>query len=315
MAIYHLSVKPISRKNGRTSIASSAYRASAKITDLQTGETHDYTKKKGVVCSDCFIYCNDEKKQIDREQLWNTAEKAEKRKDSRTAREIIVNLPFELNKEQRKNLIDDFTKHLSKDFNCAIDYAIHEPSRHGDKRNHHAHILMTTRKATLENGKIILGEKTTLEFENKKLKSLDLPKTQDQIKNIRQQWADITNEHLKKAGIDETIDHRSYKDRGLDIEPTIKLGVKVTAIERKGVKTLKGDINRAIKEKNKELLKYNFLTKSQQESDKPSLDEPKLSFLEKRKMIREQEQQAQKQTEQQKPSTETAQETNSLKPF
>lgn len=251
MAMFHLSTKPISRKSGRTATASSAYRTGAKMTDERTGVTHDYTKKSGIVKSDCFAIINDKKVSLDRSQLWNKAEQTEKRKDARTAREIIVNLPYELNKEQREKLVDDFAISLAKKYNCGIDYAIHKPNKKGDDRNHHAHIMMTTRELKLYNNEISLENKTSLELENKKLKEMGLGSTQEQITDIRKSWADLTNHHLKKAGLEITIDHRSYKERGIEQTPTIKMGVVATAMERKGIETEKGNQNRKIKnEKN-----------------------------------------------------------------
>lgn len=253
MAMFHLSTKTISRKTGRTATASAAYRAGEKIECQRTGLVHDYTRKSGVMASSAFLYDGDNKIELNRQDLWNTAEKSEKRKDARTAREIVVNLPHELSADQRQHLVDDFTKSLAKGLGVAIDYAIHEPNRKGDDRNYHAHILMTTRQATLENGVLVLGNKSNLELENKALKSKGLISTQEQITSIRKDWADYTNHHLAKAGLDISIDHRSHAARGLIKAPTIKLGVAVTAMERRGIQTEKGDINRAIRQGNDEI--------------------------------------------------------------
>lgn len=253
MAIFHLSTKAISRKIGRTATVSAAYRSGEKIKCERTGLIHDYTRKKGVMTSSAFLFDGDKKIVLDRQDLWNTAEKSEKRKDARTAREIIVNLPHELSHNQRLALVDEFTKLVAKTYGVAIDYAIHEPNRKGDDRNFHAHIMMTTRQATLDNGVLVLGAKSNLELENKALKAKGLPSTQQQITDIRKDWADYANEHLKKAGLDIEIDHRSHKERGLAATPTIKLGVAATALERKGIRTEKGDINRIIQQSNLEI--------------------------------------------------------------
>ena len=168
MAIFHLNTSTISRKSGRTSTAAAAYRCGGILYDERTDKTHDYSKKKGVVFSECFIFENGQKVLLDRERVWNTAEKVEKRIDARTAREIIINLPYELDEINRAELVQEFTEYLAKNYNVAIDFAIHEPSKDGDQRNHHAHILMTTRTATLgENNSLVLGEKTNLELSNR----------------------------------------------------------------------------------------------------------------------------------------------------
>ena len=254
MAIFHLSTKPIKRSSGRSATASAAYRAACEIEDKRTGLTHDYSKKSGVVNSEAFVVVRGEKVAVDRAQLWNAAEFAEKRKDARTAREIVINLPHELSKELRQNLVEDFTEYVAQKYNVAIDYAIHEPDKHGDNRNHHAHILMTTREATLKNGRVELGKKTSLELSNTKLKTLDMPKTQEQIVSLRESWATMTNDYLSFANVDARIDHRSFEEQGLSIKPTIKLGWEASALERSGIATDRGDFNRAIRADNLQIV-------------------------------------------------------------
>lgn len=254
MAIFHLSTKPIKRSSGRSATASAAYRAACEIEDKRTGLTHDYSKKSGVVNSEAFVVVDGEKVAVDRAQLWNAAEFAEKRKDARTAREIVINLPHELSKELRQNLVEDFTEYVAQKYNVAIDYAIHEPDKHGDNRNHHAHILMTTREATLKNGSVELGKKTSLELSNTKLKTLDMPKTQEQIVSLRESWATMTNDYLSFANVDARIDHRSFEEQELSIKPTIKLGWEASALERSGIATDRGDFNRAIRADNLQIV-------------------------------------------------------------
>ena len=251
MAIFHLNTSTISRKSGRTSTAAAAYRCGGILYDERTDKTHDYSKKKGVVFSECFIFENGQKVLLDRERVWNTAEQTEKRVDARTAREIIINLPYELDEINRTELVQEFTEHIAKTYNVAIDFAIHEPSKDGDQRNHHAHILMTTRTATLgENNSLVLGEKTNLELSNTKLGKLGLPKTQDQITDLREKWATMANDYLEFSHIDERIDHRSYAEQGIDKLPTKKLGNKTVKAERQGIQTIKGDYNRLVFEIN-----------------------------------------------------------------
>lgn len=256
MAIYHLSTSAVSRSSGRSSTASSAYRAGAEITDQRTGITHDYTNRNGVVESKAFVMENGEQKEVDRSELWNKAEETETRKNARTAREIVVALPNELSKDERQKLVDDFSKDVAKKYGVGIDYAIHEPDKEGDQRNHHAHILMTTRDVRIEkNGTLSFGKKTDLELSNRKLKELDKPKTQDQIKAIRKHWERRTNHSLQQAGIDKSIDSRSNKDRGLAEKPTVKLGWKSSKLERMGINTYQGDKNRQIRADNEAIAK------------------------------------------------------------
>ena len=245
MAIYHLSTKPISRSSGRTATASIAYRAGIAIQDERTGKSHDYTKRSGVVSTQLHTPNN---LKIERNELWNLAEKTETRKNSRTAREIVVNLPHELSEPSRERLVNDFAKDLADKYGVAVDVAIHTPDKEGDNRNHHAHLMLTTRKLErLESGRIALTSKSQLEMSNTQLKERGLRSAKEELKAIREQWANIANERLEEAGIDARIDHRSHKDRGLDQLPTVKVGWEATALERKGIRTAKGEQNRAIK--------------------------------------------------------------------
>uniref|UniRef100_UPI001918D4D9 MobQ family relaxase n=1 Tax=Psychrobacter urativorans TaxID=45610 RepID=UPI001918D4D9 len=213
MAIYHLSTKPVSRSSGRTATASIAYRAGIAIKDKRTGKEHDYTKRSGVVETSLHTPNN---LKIDRAELWNLAETTETRKNSRTAREIVVNLPYELSEQDRSELINEFAKDLADKYGVAVDVAIHTPDKEGDDRNHHAHIMLTTRKLErLESGKITLTSKSQLEMSNTQLKERGLPSAKDELKTIRKQWADLTNGYMKELNIPVTIDHRSHKDRGL----------------------------------------------------------------------------------------------------
>ena len=260
MAIYHLSTKPVSRSSGRTATASIAYRAGIAIKDERTGKEHDYTRRSGVVFTQLHTPNN---LQIDRAELWNLAETTEKRSNSRTAREIVVSLPYEVTGQDRSELVNKFAKELADKYGVAVDVAIHTPDEEGDDRNHHAHIMLTTRKLErLESGKIALTSKSQLEMSGTQLFKHDLPSAKDELKAIRKQWADLTNDHMKELNIPITIDHRSHKDRGLDQLPTQKLGWEASAMERNDIATDKGDYNRMVKEYNQTLSKIAVIDKS-----------------------------------------------------
>lgn len=239
-----MSVKPVQRSKGRSSTAAAAYRAACVIEDNRTGLKHDYTKKLGVEHTE--IITPNGVKIPNRSDLWNAAEAAEKRKDGCTAREYEVNLPYQLTAQQRTELAQDFCKQLAEIHGIAVDLCIHKPTDREiaagtDPRNHHAHILTTTRKITNDG----LTDKADIEKAGRKRK--------DDLNNTRKMWADITNSHLEKAGHKERIDYRSNKERGLDAKPTIKLGQTASEIERRGIQTTKGDINRAIKSDNEQI--------------------------------------------------------------
>jgi Ti-type conjugative transfer relaxase TraA len=231
MAIYHLSMKPISRSGGRSAVAAAAYRASAKLTNERDGQTHDFTHRRGVEHTEIVLpEAVDAQWALDRSRLWNAAEAAEKRQDARVAREFEIALPHELTAGQRLELTREFAKGLVDRYGVAVDFAIHSPHGDTDVRNHHAHIMLTTRKVE-RNG---LGEKSNLELENKKLVALGLPTSHDQLRDIRLDWEDRANRHLTLAGLDIRIDHRSHRDCELEIEPTQHMGVHATQMDRRG---------------------------------------------------------------------------------
>lgn len=221
MAIYHLSVKTISRSAGRSATAAAAYRAGVKIEDKATGEIHDYARKGGVESSTLVLPNNAPDWANDRAKLWNAAEGAEKRKNSTVAREIVIALPAELSPELRKQLALELARELVERHQCAADVAIHAPGKEGDDRNHHAHILLTTRRLGA-NG---FGEKTR-ELDDKKTGS-------ELVKEWRGRFAMLQNAYLRDAGQSARVDHRTLEEQGIDRIPTKHLGVHATAIERK----------------------------------------------------------------------------------
>jgi len=227
MAIYHQSVKAVSRSSGRSSTASAAYRAGEKIIDLRTGEIFDFTKKGGVEHAEIILPENSVWKPT-RSELWNAAELSEKRKDACVAREHEVALPKELNAEQRLELARTFAKDLADRHGCAVDVCIHAPGKDkGGKsnENYHAHILCTTRKVEGEG----LAGKCLREQAGQK-RSVDLEVE-------RAAWAKHVNHSLAQAGHVERVDHRSLEAQGIDRTPTSHKGVAVTGMERRGIET------------------------------------------------------------------------------
>lgn len=261
MAIYHATTKPISRSSGRSATASAAYRAGVEILDERTGLKHDYSQRNGVVLSLAF---DKNENILDRSKLWNKAEKAENRRDGRTAREWILAIPHELvpiKESDQKNIgrnegakaVFAFAKLLAERYDVAVDVAIHSPDKAGDNRNWHAHILTTTRKFELNEQGFILGSKADIELSNTKRKERGLASSSFEIKDLRKEWAYIANQFLKQYGSNERIDHRSLKDQGIERQPTIKLGWQASAMERRGKVSERGDINRRIKSYNEQL--------------------------------------------------------------
>ena len=237
MAIYHLSVKPISRKGGRSATAASAYRAAELVHDETTGQTFDYTRKQGVEHTEIVLPVEAARQDInwarDREALWNAAERAENRSNSRVAREYELALPHEMNHGQRVELVRTFSQDIADRYGVAVDFAIHAPHREGDERNYHAHVLSTTR--TVEPGG--LGEKAQIEWSDGNRRKAGLEPAAQEITHIRERWAELTNERLQELQIEARIDHRSLEQQGIEREPTVHLGPAVASMERRGMAT------------------------------------------------------------------------------
>lgn len=232
MAIYHCEVKSISRANGRSATAAAAYRAGEKIKDERTLEVHDYTRKRTVISAD-LIMPSDVSKKITRSELWNMAEKSEKRKDAKVAREYEIALPAELPRDAQRRLALDFARQIADRYHVAADVALHAPDRKGDERNIHAHILMTTRRIAPD------GQLTD------KARELDDYKTRTaELDYIRTHWAAVCNQELERYGIAERVDHRTLSAQGIDRAPQIHVGVHATQMERRGIETERGEQNR-----------------------------------------------------------------------
>ncbi len=238
MASYHLSVKTVKRSAGRTATAAAAYRAGERLLCEREGRLHDYTRKQGI--GEVFIVTPSDAPDwaSDRTALWNSAEAAETRRNSVTAREWELALPAEVSDADRVELARSFAEALVTRYGVVADVAVHAPHREGDQRNHHAHILTTTRQMGPEG----LGAKTRI---------LDAAKTGGgEIEEMRGLWAQMQNQVLERAGQEERVDHRSLEDQRaaalecgddlaaieLDREPEIKLGPAANMMERRAMR-------------------------------------------------------------------------------
>ncbi len=247
MSLYHLSVKVISRSDGRSAVACAAYRAGEKLTCDHYEKIQDYTKKSGVEFTNIYAPPNTKPELLDRQTLWNTVEKVERRKDAVLAREFEIAFPSELNAEQRKQLLDELCQKLVEKYNVVVDAAIHAPhvESGSDARNFHAHIMFTTR-AINEHG----------EFAAKKYRAFSRDNGTQEVCDWREDFADLCNKHLELAGFDERVDHRSYADQNKHyLEPTQHEGPAVTAMRRRGIDTEISLNNDEIKVRNADAIK------------------------------------------------------------
>lgn len=221
MAIYHMHAKTITRSKGQSATASAAYRSGEVIRDMTTGQTHDYTAKRGVVHTEILLPEGAPERLKDRQLIWNLAEASETRKNSQVAREIEIAIPAELSREKQIELVREYAGVFTRDGMIA-DVCIHDK----DDGNPHAHIMLTTRD--WDEDRATFGAKRRDWNDRSKLEEW------------RESWATMTNNALERAGIEERIDHRTLEAQGIDREPTIHHG------NRRDLK----EINNEIKERN-----------------------------------------------------------------
>ena len=194
----------ISRSQGRSVTAASAYRVAERIEDRRTGLTFDYAAKGGVDHTEILAPDHAPDWVHDRSELWNRVEESETRKNSQVAREVRVALPDELTHAQRVALVRDYAQTQFVDRGMVADIALHAPGRAGDERNHHAHILLTTREVDAD------GFTT---------KNRDWTKV-EVLEGWREAWARDSNAALERAGVEDRVDHRTLvaqRDEALEL--------------------------------------------------------------------------------------------------
>ena len=273
MAIYHLSLKIISRSKGASAVAKAAYRSGQKLYNKRTGLTHDFTKKWGVVHSEILLCRNAPKQYRNREILWNAVEQVEKNSNAQLAREIEFALPIEFDEQTRLAVAREFLQTFT-DMGMCVDWSYH--NKEFGKPNPHVHAMLTMR-GIKPDGTWDTKEKKTysLDEHGKRIPILD-PSTgkqkigkngrkmwkretvqknnwnsQDNAEEWRALWADIVNRKMQELGMDERIDHRSFERQGLDLEATIHEGYVARQIERNGRISQKCQANRDIRERNR----------------------------------------------------------------
>lgn len=205
VAIYHLSAKVVSRGKGQSVVASAAYRSAEQLQDQRLGRTFDYTRKEGVAYREILAPQGAPTWVHDRSQLWNAVEAVEKRKDSQLAREIEIGLPVELTRNEQVALLRDFAQQSFVSQGMVVDLALHRDN----PENPHAHLLLTTREIGADG------------FGAKRRDWND----RAELMKWREQWAEVANEHLVRAGLDIRIDHRTLAAQGIDLVPGVKLGL------------------------------------------------------------------------------------------
>jgi len=228
MAVYRCEVKRVSRITGRSAVAAAAYRAAERIRDERgnegAGKVHDYRRRApGVAYREMMPPKGAPEWASQRGKLWNEAERAERRKDACTARELIGSLPHELDDVGRIEATRGAAAEIIERLGVAVDIAIHRPDRKGDQRNHHAHLLFTTRRMDREG------------FTTKTRELDDRTTGPEEINAIREIWERQMNLALEQAGKLERVSRLSNAAQGIERKPQPKLGEKFTAMGRQGM--------------------------------------------------------------------------------
>ncbi|MEK4536653.1 MobQ family relaxase [Peribacillus sp. FSL K6-1552] len=230
MAIYHFSAQMISRSKGQSAVASAAYRSGERLTDERMNETKFY--KREVQPETMILAPSHSPEWVqDRQQLWNEVEKSEIRKNSQVAREINIALPREISHQEQTELIRGYVQKEFVDQGMIADVAVHRD----DQDNPHAHVMLTTREISKEGFTV---------------KNRDWNK-KELLVQWREQWAEHANQSLEREGIQDRISHESHEKRNLILFPTVHLGHVAHEMEKRGVQTDRGTINRDRQEYNR----------------------------------------------------------------
>ncbi|MGB6603312.1 MAG: MobQ family relaxase [Steroidobacteraceae bacterium] len=240
-----MQINSVGRGAGRRATAAAAYRAGERLRDERSGKLYNYSQRRDVLHTEILLPVHVESAAAawagNREKLWNMAEHAEKRHNSRVAREYQVALPEELSPTQRIVLARALSRELAERYKVAVDLAVHEPRAGGDPRNFHAHLLTTTREVTPTG----FGAKTGLDMHSDTRRRRQLPDLRQEFVTLRERWATLTNQALKEAHVDARIDHRSLAAQGIDREP-LSIPLVSLKIERRGVRSFVAERLRAV---------------------------------------------------------------------
>jgi Ti-type conjugative transfer relaxase TraA len=236
MAIFHLSVKVISRASGRSAVAASAYRAAERLHDERLDRDHDFTNKDGVIHSEVLLPEGAPSEFADREKLWNAVEAAEKRKDAQLSREVEFAIPREMNKSQGIALARDFVKTEFVEKGMIADLNVHWDIGKDGLAKPHAHVMLTMREV----GKDGFGAKVR-EWNKSEL-----------VEQWRERWAEHVNQRLAELDIDARVDHRSLEAQGIALEPQDKIGPAASRIGGRGLEAERIEEHRAIAQRNGE---------------------------------------------------------------
>ena len=261
MPVPHLNIRIVQRSKGKSAVAGAAYQAGERLFSEYDQQWKNYLRKKEVVYTEIMLPTNAPPEYADRATLWNSAEEVEKQWNSQLARRFVVALPREVPLEMCPQMMQEYCNEYFVSKGMCCDFAIHDPDPPG--HNPHCHIMLTMR-AIDEKGKWMPksrkvydldenGERIKLpsgRWKSHKESTVDWNE-QYHAEEWRHGWEVIQNKYLELAGSAERVDMRSYERQGLDIIPTVHMGAAVSSLERKGIQTNIGNLNRDIKAANR----------------------------------------------------------------
>lgn len=259
----HFDITITQRSKGQSAVAGAAYQSGEKLFSEYDQKTKNYTGKRGILYTEIMLPSHAPPEYANRETLWNSVEAAEKQWNAQLARRFVLALPKEVPPEQYPQMVRDYCEKQFVSKGMIADFAIHDPAPPG--HNVHCHVMLTLR-AMDEHGKWLPksrkvydldenGERIRLPSGNWKSHKEDTVDWNDQkyAEVWRQGWADTVNRYLEAAERPERLDLRSYERQGLDVIPTVHMGPAVVQMERRGIQTNIGNLNRDIKAANQML--------------------------------------------------------------
>ena len=254
----HNQISIVQRSNRQSAVAAAAYQSGEKLFCEYDQQVKHYPEKRGIVHNEILLPANAPPEYADRNTLWNAAEAVEKQWNSQLARRWVLSIPREIPPDQYAALVRDFCNQQFVSKGMCVDFAIHDK---GDG-NPHAHVMLTMR-AMDEHGKWLPksrkvydldenGERIKLPSGRWKSHKEDTVDWNDRkyCEIWRHEWEIIQNRYLEANNRPERVDLRSYERQGLDIIPTVHEGAAVRQMEKRGIQTNIGNLNREIKAAN-----------------------------------------------------------------
>lgn len=237
------------------------------------GQTYYPKYSEDLVYTEVMLPDNAPPEYLDPSKLWNAVETFEPGSKAQLARTYRVELPNEWSYELATEVMQDYIRRNFVEKGMCAQFAIHDSeNKNTGQRNLHCHILLTMRSLDEEGHWMAKQKKEYLRDENgEKIPLIDKKTSGQKVdKQNRKQWkcvtiftndwsskenaklwrkdlADTINAVNQRIGMTENFwEHRSFKEQRLEILPQIHLGEKASAMERAGVQTIRGNINREI---------------------------------------------------------------------